>query len=142
MANDDYMTWFAAHLLYGAYQAGVALQQSRCAHCDVPLDGVTKHGEGCLYPKILADQMRNYEGGLQGNLLQNAFATRETAEQSCHPDEDPPCTCTRVDVDRDDARGCELHDERSEYNREARRREAEKHPATRPVESESGDCPF
>lgn len=34
----------------------------------------------------------------------------------------PKCTCRQTDVELFDCRGCELHDDRSEFNRAARAR--------------------
>ena len=63
-------------------------------------------------------------------------------------DYDPPCTCTRTDVDLYDASGCEAHDPRSDYNEALRAvTAAEKYEQyTAPVERftvlTDDDCPF
>ncbi len=43
--------------------------------------------------------------------------------------DEPECTCTRVDVDLYDARGCELCDPQSGWNRECAARDRDERPA-------------
>jgi hypothetical protein len=62
---------------------------------------------------------------------------------------EPECGCIQVDVDRDDATGCEFHNEHSEWNCRRRAWDAEGRPAetVQPVQGfplilTDEDCPF
>ena len=53
--------------------------------------------------------------------MSEADARQALIELESH---EPDCSCVRIDVDRDDPRGCELHDPQSWWNRERDRMKA------------------
>lgn len=63
----------------------------------------------------LADQSRKQAE------VSEADARQSLIELESH---EPDCSCVRIDVDRDDPRGCELHDPQSWWNRERDRMKA------------------
>jgi hypothetical protein len=99
------------------YQVG---QARLCSTCNEAVRDNASQATPAGARKVCAELQRIYEAGeTLAEIMPNVQRHEEVCLE-CLYNEEPECSCTQSDVDMFDARGCELHDSRSKWNRRRR----------------------